>query len=169
MINFRPNLRAPGFNFQAPEEEAPGFHLNADGSTGQAPAPTPEIIGNPFDIAGAQPLAAWPPPYLAFARQLGIGASEPPAADDGSSFPGAATGERRAAGFQASNLLFDPSRPRPMTPVNCTSTGDEFSCTSPGGTSFGPLPAPRAFPGSIGSDSGSHHEYRYESDPFYNP
>lgn len=159
MFNFRPNLRGPGFNLQAPEEEeAPGFHLNADGSTGQAPAPAPQAIGNPFDISGAQPLAAWPPPYLAFAGQL-----------DGSLSPGAGTGERPAPGPQVSNLLFDPSTPRAMMPVSCKSTGDEFSCTSPGGTSFGPLPAPKGFPSNIASDNGSYHEYHYESDPFYNP
>jgi hypothetical protein len=31
------------------------------------------------------------------------------------------------------------------------------------------LPAPKGFPATIGPDSGSHHQYRYESAPFYNP
>jgi hypothetical protein len=56
-----------------------------------------------------------------------------------------------------------------MTPVRCESTGGEFSCTTPRGTSFGPLPAPKGFPATIGPESGSHHQYRYESAPFYNP
>jgi len=66
-------------------------------------------------------------------------------------------------------LLFDPSKPREMIPVSCKSAGGEFGCTTPGGTSFGPLPAPKGFPANIGSDNGLHHEYRYESDPVYNP
>jgi len=37
MFNVRPNLRVPGFNVREPEEEVPGFHLNADGTIGNAP------------------------------------------------------------------------------------------------------------------------------------
>lgn len=166
MFNVRPNLRVPGFNVREPEEEVPGFRLNADGTIGKAPA---QPAGNPFDIFEPQPLAAWPPPYLAFARRGGIGGPELPAGDGRSPFPSAAAGERRPDGPQASNPLFDPSTPRAMTPVRCESTGDAFSCTTPGGTSFGPLPAPKGFPATIGPESGSHHQYRYESAPFYNP
>lgn len=36
--------------------------------------------------------------------------------------------------------------PRTVTPVRCDSAGGEFSCTTPGGTSFGPLRAPKGFP-----------------------
>jgi hypothetical protein len=169
MFNVRPNLRVPGFNVREPEEEVPGFRLNEDGSIGKAPMTAAKPDGNPFDIFEPQPLAAWPPPYLAFGRGGGIGGPELPADDRQPPFPSAAAGERRTDAPQASNLLFDPSKPREMIPVSCKSSGDEFSCTTPGGTSFGPLPAPNGFPANIGSDSGSHHQYRYESAPFYNP
>jgi len=166
MFNVRPNLRVPGFNVREPEEEVSGFRLNADGTIGKAPTTAAKPDGNPFDIFEPQPLAAWPPPYLAFARG---GGPELPADDGQSRFPNAAAVERRTDGPQASNLLFDPSTPRAMTPVRCESTGGEFGCTTPGGTSFGPLPAPKGFPATIGPDSGSHHHYRYESAPFHNP
>jgi hypothetical protein len=156
----------PGFNVRELEEEVAGFHLNADGMIGKPPTTAAKPDGNPFDIFEPQPLAAWPPPYLALARG---GGAELPADDGQSRFPNAAAVERRTDGPQASNLLFDPSTPRTMTPVRCESTGGEFSCTTPGGTSFGPLPAPKGFPATIGPDSGSHHQYRYESAPFYNP
>jgi hypothetical protein len=169
MFNIRPNLRVPGFNVRESEEEVPGFRLNADGTIGKAPMTAAKPDGNPFDIFEPQPLAAWPPPYLAFARGGSIGGPALPADDGQSRFPSAAAGERRTDGPQASNLLFDPSTPRAMIPVRCESTGGEFGCTTPGGTSFGPLPAPKGFPATIGPDSGSHHRYRYESAPFYNP
>lgn len=169
MFNVRPNLRVPGFNVRGPKEEVPGFRLNADGTIGKPPMTAAKPDGNPFDIFEPQPLAAWPPPYLAFARGGGIGGPELPADDGRSPFPSATAGERRTDGPQASNLLFDPSTPRAMTPVRCESTGAELSCTTPGGTSFGPLPAPKGFPAIVGPDSGSHHQYRYESAPFYNP
>ena len=116
------------------------------------------------------PRSAWPPPYLAFARGGGIGGRELPANDGRSSLPERRRrSSARTDGPQASNLLFDPSTPRAVTPVRCESTGGAFSCTTPGGTSFGPLPAPKGFPATIGPDSGSHHQYRYELAPFYNP
>jgi hypothetical protein len=37
MFNVRPNLRVPGFNVREPEEEVPGFRLNADGTIGKVP------------------------------------------------------------------------------------------------------------------------------------
>ena len=73
MFNVRPNLRAPGFNVREPEEEVPGFRLNADGTIGKPPMTAAKLDGNPFDIFEPQPLGAWPPPYLAFARGGGIG------------------------------------------------------------------------------------------------
>ena len=149
MFNVRPNLRVPGFNVREPEEEVPGFRLNADGTIGKPPMTAAKPDGNPFDVFESQPQGAWPPPYLAFARG-GIGGPELPADDGRSPLPSAAAGERRTDGPQASNLLFDPSTPRSMTPVRCESTGGEFSCTTPGGTSFGPLPAPKGFPATIG-------------------
>jgi hypothetical protein len=109
MFNVRPNLRGPGFNVREPEEEVPGFRLNADGTIGKAPMIAAKPDGNPFDIFEPQPLGAWPPPYLAFARGGGIGGPELPADDGRSPFPSAAAGERRTDGPQASNLLFDPS------------------------------------------------------------
>lgn len=169
MFNVRPALRVPGVNVREPEEEVPGFRLNADGTIGKAPMTAATPNANPFDIFEPQRLAAWPPPYLAFARGGGIGGPEPPADDGQSRFPNAAAVERRTDRPQASNLLFDPLTPRAMTPVRCESTGGELSCTTPGGTSFGPLPVPKGFPATIGPDSGSHHQYRYESTPFYNP
>jgi hypothetical protein len=169
MFNVRPNSRVPGFNVREPEEEVPGFRLNADGTIGKAPITAAKPNDNPFNILEPQPLAAWPPPYLAFAKGAGIGGLELPTDDGQSPFPSAAAGERRTDGPRASNLLFDPSTPPAMTPVRCESTGGEFGCTTPGGTSFGSLPAPKGFPATIGPDSGSHHQYRYESAPFYNP
>ena len=65
MFNVRPNLGVPGFNVREPEEEVPGFRLNADGTIGKAPMTAATPDGNPFDILEPQPLAAWPPPYLA--------------------------------------------------------------------------------------------------------
>jgi hypothetical protein len=50
MFNVRPNLRAPGFNVREPEEEAPGFRLNADGTIGKLPMTAATPAGNPFDI-----------------------------------------------------------------------------------------------------------------------
>lgn len=169
MFNVRPNLRAPGFNVREPEEEVPGFRLNADGTIGKPPMTAARPDGTSFDIFEPQSQNAWPPPYLAFARGGGIGGRELPVNDGRSPFPNAAGGGRQADGPQASNLLFDPSTPRAVTPVRCDSTGGAFSCTTPGGTSFGPLPAPKGFPATIGPDSGSHHQYRYESAPLYNP
>ena len=169
MFNVRPDLRVPGFNVREAEEEVPGFRLNADGTIGKTPTTAVKPSGHPFDIFEPQPLAAWPPPYLAFARGGDIGGAEVTTDDGQSRFPNAAAVERRTDGPQAGNLLFDPSTSRAVTPVRCESTGGEFSCTSPGGTSFGPLPAPKGFPATIGPDSGSHHQYRYESAPFYNP
>ena len=169
MFNVRPNLRVPGFDVREPEEEVPGFRLNADGTIGKAPMTAATSTGHPFDMFQPRPMAVWPPPYLAFGRGVGVGGPELPADDGQSPFPGAAAGERRTEGPQASNLLFDPSTPRTMTPVRCESRGGELGCTTPGGTSFGPLPAPKGFPATIGPDSGSHHQYRYESAPFYNP
>jgi len=173
VFNVRPNLRVPGFNVREPKEEVPEFRLNADGTMGQAPRAAAKPDGNPFDIFEPQPQGAWPPPYLAFARGGGIGGPGLPANDGRPPFPnagaGAGAGERQADGPEASNLLFDPSMPRAVTPVRCESTGGAFSCTTPGGTSFGPLPAPKGFPATIGPENGSHHQYRYESAPFYNP
>ena len=100
MFNMRPAMPWPGFRFEAPEEEVPGFRMNTDGTIGKA------------------------------------------AADDGAA----------------------PT----AIPVSCQSVNGELGCTTPGGTSFGPLPVPKGFP-SITPGSGSHHEYRYESDPIYNP
>jgi hypothetical protein len=168
MFNVRPNLRVPGFNVREPEEEVPGFRLNADGTIGKAPM-TAAQHGNLFDIFEPQPLAAWPPPYLAFAGGGGIGGPALPADDGQSRFPSAAVDERRTDGPQASNLHFDPSTPRAITPVRCESTDGEFGCTTPGGMSFGPLPAPKGYPATVGPESGSHHQYRYESAPFHNP
>ena len=147
MFNVRPNLRAPGFNVQEPEEEGPGFRLNANGTTGKPPMTFAKPDGHPFDIFEPQPLAAWPPPYLAFARGGGIGGPELPADDGRSPFPNAAAGERRTDGPQASNLLFDPSAPRAMTPVRCESTGGAFSCTTPGGTSTRSFAGAEGIPG----------------------
>lgn len=169
MFNVRPDLRVPGFNVREPEQEVPGFRLNADGTIGKAPTAAAKPNDNPSGIFEPQPLAVWPPPYLAFAgafaRGGGIGGPELPMDDR----QNAAVDERRMDGPQAGNLLFDPSTPRAMTPVRCESTDGAFSCTTPGGTSFGPLPAPKGFPATIGTESGSHHQYRYESAPFYNP
>jgi hypothetical protein len=58
MFNVRPNLRVPGFNVREPEEEAPGFRLNADGTIGKLPMTAATPAGNPFDILEPQPLAA---------------------------------------------------------------------------------------------------------------
>ena len=68
MFNVRPNLRAPGFNVREPEEEVPGFRLNADGTIGKPPMTAAKPDGTSFDLFEPQPLGAWPPPYLAFAR-----------------------------------------------------------------------------------------------------
>jgi hypothetical protein len=75
VFNVRPNLRVPGFNVREPEEEVPGFHLNADGTIGNAPMAAAKPNGNPFDILERQNLDAFtpvgngsPPPYPAFAR-----------------------------------------------------------------------------------------------------
>jgi hypothetical protein len=65
MFNVRPNLPLPDFNVREPEEEVPGFRVNADGTIGKAPMIAAKLDGNPFDIFEPQPLAAWPPPYLA--------------------------------------------------------------------------------------------------------
>ena len=65
MFNVRPNLRAPGFNVREPEEEAPGFRLNADGTIGKLPMTAATPAGNPFDIFEPQAPAVRPPPYLA--------------------------------------------------------------------------------------------------------
>ena len=65
MFNVRPNLPLPGFNVREPEEEVPGFRVNADGTIGKAPMIAAKLDGNPFDIFEPQPLAAWPLPYLA--------------------------------------------------------------------------------------------------------
>ncbi|MBY0318142.1 MAG: hypothetical protein K2X72_05410 [Reyranella sp.] len=159
MFNVRPNLRVPGFNVRQPEDEVPGFRLNADGTIGEAPMAAAKPSDNPFDILQPQSPAAWPPPYLAFDK----------GADGRSPFPSAAAGERRTDGPQGGNLVFDAATPRTMIPIRCESTVGEFGCTTPGGTSFGPLPAPKGFPATIGPESGSHHQYRYESAPFYNP
>ena len=86
-----------------------GFRLDADGTIGKAPTAAAKPYGNPSTSSN---LAAWPPPYLAFAGGGGI----------------------------------DSSMPRTVTPVRCDSAGGEFSCTTPGGTSFGPLRAPKGFP-----------------------
>jgi len=162
-FNVRPNFRGPGFNVGEPAEEVPGFRLNADGTVGTASPPAAKVGGNPFDIFEPQSLSVWPPPYLAFARGASAGGSALPAANDGQSpFASAATDGRRTVGPQASTLLFDPSTARAMTPVSCESKGGEFGCTTPGGTSFGPLPAPKAFPANIGPDNASHHHYRYD-------
>lgn len=64
MFNVRPDLRVPGFNVREPEQEVPGFRLNADGTIGKAPMTAAKLNDNPFDIFEPQPLAAWPPPYL---------------------------------------------------------------------------------------------------------
>ena len=112
MFDVRPNLRVPGFNVREPEEEVPGFRLNADGTIGKAPMTAARPTDNPFDVLEPQPLAAWPPPYLAFAKRAGIGGLELPADDGQSALPSAAAGGRRPDGPQASNLLFDPSTPR---------------------------------------------------------
>ena len=132
MFNVRPNFRVPGFNVRELEEEVPGFRLNADGTIGKAPMTAAMPDGNPFDVFEPQPLGAWPPPYLAFTRGFGAGYPELPTANDGYSpfLPGAA-GERRGDGSQASNLLFDPSRPREMTSVGCKSEGGELDCGVP--------------------------------------
>ena len=65
MFNVRPNLRVPGVNVREPEEEVPGFRLNADGTIGKAPMTAGKPDGHPFDVFEPQPSAAWPPPYLA--------------------------------------------------------------------------------------------------------
>ncbi len=39
MFNVRPNLRVPGFDVREPEEEVPGFRLNADGTIGADTCP----------------------------------------------------------------------------------------------------------------------------------
>lgn len=70
----------PGFNVQPlPEEEAPGFRMNPDGSTQQGPVSTSQLFqdiggGSPFDVSdhlGAEGFTpaqvAWPPPYLTYA------------------------------------------------------------------------------------------------------
>ncbi|SEO06674.1 hypothetical protein SAMN02990966_00873 [Rhodospirillales bacterium URHD0017] len=147
MFNVRPNLRVPGFDVREPEEEVPGFRLNADGTIGKAPMTAAKPNDNPFDILEPQPLAAWPPPYLAFAKGADIGGPELPADDGQSPFPSAATAGRGPDQPQASNLLFDPSTPRMVTPVRCESTGGEFGCTTPGGTSFGPFAGAEGIPG----------------------
>ena len=127
MFNVRPNLSVLGFNVREPEEEVPGFRLNADGTIGEAPMTAAKPDGNPFDLFEPQPQGAWPPPYLAFARGGGIGGPELPANNGRSPFPNAA-GERQADGPQAGNLLFDPTTPPAVTPVRCESTGGAFSC-----------------------------------------
>lgn len=95
MFNVRPNLRVPGFTVREPEEEVPGFRLNADGTIGKSPMTAAKPNDNPFDMLEPQPLAAWPPPYLAVARGAGIGGPGRPADDGEPPFPSAAAGERR--------------------------------------------------------------------------
>jgi len=55
MFNVRPNLRIPGFNVREPDEEVPGFRLNADGTIGKPPTTSAKPDGNPFDIFEPQP------------------------------------------------------------------------------------------------------------------
>ena len=62
MFNVRPNLRVPGFNVREPEEEVPGFRLNADGTIGKPPTTAAKPNGNPFGIFEPQPSGVWPPP-----------------------------------------------------------------------------------------------------------
>jgi hypothetical protein len=70
-FSVRPNFRGPGFNVREPEEEVPGFRLNADGTVGKASPPAAKVGGNPFDIFEPQPSGVWPPPYLALAGGVG--------------------------------------------------------------------------------------------------
>ena len=71
MFNVRPNVRVPGFNVREPEEDVPGFRLNADGTIGKPPMTAAKPNGNPFDIFEPQPSGVWPPPYLALAGGVG--------------------------------------------------------------------------------------------------
>jgi RHS repeat-associated protein len=43
--------------------------------------------------------------------------------------------------------------------LDCTSANGQFSCSTPGGPSFGPLPAPPGFPESISSRDHTYHYY----------
>ena len=168
MFNVRPNLRAPGFNVREPEEEVPGFRLNADGTIGKPPMTAAKPDGNPFDIFEPQPRVpghrrTWPSPEEAARR--------PRAAGERWTVFLPERRRRRAPGRwtpgqQPAFRSFDAAR---RNAGQMQSTGGAFSCTTPGGTSFGPLPAPKGFPATIGPDSGSHHQYRYKSAPFYNP
>jgi hypothetical protein len=59
MFNVRPNLRAPGVNVREPEEEVPGFRLNADGTIGKPPMTAARPDGTSFDIFEPHPQGAW--------------------------------------------------------------------------------------------------------------
>lgn len=53
MFNVRPELHLPGLHhFKPPEEVVPGFRMNADGSTSEAPAPATQL----YRHVGSKPL-----------------------------------------------------------------------------------------------------------------
>jgi hypothetical protein len=119
MFNVRPNLGAPGFNVREPEEEVPGFRLNADGTIGKPPMTVAKPDGNPVDIFEPQPLGAWPPPNLPFARGLGGDNPGPPTANDGYPFLPGATGQHWTDGTPAVSSgvpLADRTLPTPGRP-----------------------------------------------------
>jgi len=68
------------------------------------------------------------------------------------------TMRRTPGNSMAAYLLRDPHAPREAVPVNCTSDGSTFGCTTPRGKSFGGVPAPPNFPARIASDVPNYHE-----------
>ena len=76
------------------------------------------------------------------------------------------TVRRPASGSSTAVLLpNDPQAAGQAVPVNCTSDGSTFSCTTPRGKSFANVPAPPSFPARIASDVPNYHEYGVLSPP----
>jgi hypothetical protein len=72
-------------------------------------------------------------------------------------------GEGAPGGFY--NLTYSPDPNAQITPVNCTSDGSTFGCTTPRGRSFSGIPAPPQFPARIAPDLENYHATDVQSPP----
>ena len=56
-------------------------------------------------------------------------------------------------------MLFDPSSPQGVVPVNCTTESGMLNCTTPTGRQLRPVPAPEGFASRIAPDVPRYHSY----------
>jgi hypothetical protein len=165
MFNVQPGQNLPGLhNFKPPQEQMPGFRMNADGSIRDASAPPvpvyPDVGANPFrsfDQPDAKAFTAVGdgslPPYLAYSPELMNGLGRLPTRDEGepggtwpspiSNSPFLPRNGTSGQPFVAPLSPFAPGVPDPSDVLHPSSTSLSYTANPPAmsGLSFaGPRP-----------------------------